>query len=436
MILRNYAAKTFLSVAQAGILVLGFPLLASAGTLSAGQMTRVEQAESVLFGNARSSLSDEARLRAIETNLFGDYKKSGSADSRLSAVEKVIGDSKNNFLLPPIAPTLDTGNHDIQEAPELSLSSAGNAIYDDSTGDDRASQLLKSAMAKYSLGDSAEAKRLFKEVIKVDSNSEDAYFNLGVIAESEGDREEALANYRRAYQLNPTDGELRQTVDSLSRQLAEEKRALETERLANERRVQEEKRIQSMKKTVADASRDYKAGRYDQAISKLNSVAAQAPRDADIQFALGQAHRAKGDLKSAKVAFDRAHSIDPSSSIYTGAVQEINNQMSTVASSGSASPSPYSQSQDSTPAGQITPFTPTASNPNLGRESFSGSSLAQRSGFTRVLSGSKVKRAIAGGAVGAAGGAIWSATTKRSSIKSGAIQGALMGGLLGYLSGQ
>ncbi|MCB9469740.1 MAG: tetratricopeptide repeat protein [Candidatus Obscuribacterales bacterium] len=426
----NTIARTVIALAQASLLLGLSPAVALAqDSFSQSDLTRIEKAENTIFGQGdRSDLTGEARLRVLETNLFGDYKKSGSISSRLKAVDEMISKtpSQEGLLLPPIAPTYDNGHTNITEAPEI----APMPEVTESAADP-GSRLLKQAMDRYAAGDMVSAKRLFQEVTRVDSNSEDAYFNLGVIAESEGNKKEALDYYRRAFQINPSDAELRQTVDTLSRQIGDEDREARQIALAKQeeaRKLKEKQDLDTMRKTVADASNDYKAGRYDQAVRKLEAVAAKAPSEPDIQYALGQAQRAKGDFRSAKVSFDRAYALNPSSTVYRGAVEEVNNQ---IASSGQTSAPAVA---DSTPAGQITPFTPTASNPNLGRESYS--SYSQNSGVASLFAGSRVKRALMGSAAGAATGALVSATTKRSSVKSGAIQGALMGGLLGYLSGQ
>ena len=175
-----------------------------------------------------------------------------------------------------------------------------------------------------------------------------------------------------------------------------------------------------MKIVVADASRDYKAGNYDAAVRKLEGVASKAPSDPDIQFALGQAHKAKGNLHEAKIAFNRASSIDPNSQLYRGALQDVNKEIASANSTPAYTPTPVA---DSTPAGQITPFTPA---PTM--------NTSESRGIARVFNGSRLKRTLTGSAVGAASGAIFSATTNRS-IKSGALRGALTGALIGFMAG-
>lgn len=407
---RNMAI-TLVSIAQVGLLTIGTPLSAQATTsFSSSQVKEIERIEKVLFGDARNSLSNETRLRAIETNLFGNHK-TGTTEKRLSEVKGLVGNSQPNLLMPPMAAQYDTGSGSIHSAPEVASSSTHSESLSSSQ------KLLEEAMAKYSAGDMQAAKQLFIRVSQLDPNSEDAFFNLGVIAEGEGNMSEALNYYRKAYALNPTDSELKTTVDSLTAKIDSENQAKVAQQQEENRKRQEAQELEQMKRTVASASNDYKAKRYDEAIRKLEGVAAKAPTDPDVQFALGQARRAKGDLKEAKVAFEKAQSIDPASPLYRGAVQEVNNDLYS---------SNNTVAQDSRPAGEITPFTPA---PDMGR------SAQTNRGIARVFSGSKVKRALAAGAMGAATGAIYSATTRSSSIKRGALQGALAGALIGFLSG-
>lgn len=411
MRIKKSVTVALIAFIQAGVLTVGTPEAGLAqAPFSATQISKIENAERVLFGSTRGHRSSESRLRAIETNLFGEHN-TGTVSSRLSRVDELIGDNKPSVLMPPMAGMYDTGNSSVKEAP--------SAIGDNHTADadSPAQKLLKEAMSKYSAGDLAGAKTLFLKVTQMDSSNEDAWFNLGVIAESEADQKNALYYYKKASALNPNDSELSQTVISLEAKVKQENEAKIAQQLEEKRKQKEAQDLAWMKKTVADASKDYKSGNYDNAVRKLESVASKAPTDPDVQFALGQAHRAKGNLPEAKTAFQRAASLDPSSNLYKGAVQEVNGDM--YSTNSSAPP----VAQDTTPPGKITPFTPVANAPR------------SRSIARKVFSGSRVKRAIAGGVMGAASGAVWSATTKRSSIKSGALQGALMGSLVGYLSG-
>ncbi|MEZ4533850.1 MAG: hypothetical protein R3D26_02415 [Cyanobacteriota/Melainabacteria group bacterium] len=74
---------------------------------------------------------------------------------------------------------------------------------------------------------------------------------------------------------------MRQTVDTLSRQLGEEDREARQLALAKQeeaRKLKEKQDLESMRKTVADASNDYKAGRYDQPLEAGGSSRQSALR--------------------------------------------------------------------------------------------------------------------------------------------------------------
>jgi Flp pilus assembly protein TadD len=288
-----------------------------------------------------------------------------------------------------------------------------------------AADLLQEAMEKYSAGDTVAAERIFKRVLLVDKNNADAYFNLGVLYEGKGDMQLALDNYTRAQALNPSDSELRDTVQSLRNKIAQER----STKIAESQKINQEKqtsqRRDSLRQIVSSASSDYKSGNFSEAVRKLEKVSSDAPNDPDVQYALGQAYKAKGETERARTAFNRALSIDPSSQLYRNAVSDLNN---TVAQAD------RDTQIDSAPAGQITPFSGSGSESfgsnGGGRGFFDGGITAYRGG-----GGSRLKRAVAGGAVGAAAGALFAAST-RSGLKGGALKGAILGGMLGYFSGQ
>jgi Flp pilus assembly protein TadD len=302
-----------------------------------------------------------------------------------------------------------------------------------------AGDLLQSAMEKYSSGDVTGAEKLFKRVLIVDKNNADAYFNLGVLYEGKGDLQLALENYTRAQSLNPSDPELRDTVASLKTKVAQERTAKISEAKRAEQADQAAKRREDLREMVASASADYKSGNFSEAVRKLERVAADAPSDPDVQYALGQAYKAKGDTNKARTAFGRAMSIDPSSQLYRDALGDLN-----AIASAPQSPvtpmtpsSPMDSQNDDSPAGQITPFSgggdSFASNGGRGIGRFFDGGVT--ASYGRGGSGSRLKRAVAGGAMGAAAGALFAAST-RGGMKRGAIQGAILGGMLGYFSGR
>ncbi|MEZ4533849.1 MAG: hypothetical protein R3D26_02410 [Cyanobacteriota/Melainabacteria group bacterium] len=93
-------------------------------------------------------------------------------------------------MLPPIAPTYDNGSNAIAGSPEIAPMPEVSE-----SSIEPGSRLLKQAMDRYAAGDLVSAKRLFQEVTRVDSGSEDAYFNLVSSPNRKATREEALDYY-------------------------------------------------------------------------------------------------------------------------------------------------------------------------------------------------------------------------------------------------
>jgi Flp pilus assembly protein TadD len=181
----------------------------------------------------------------------------------------------------------------------------------------------------YQQGRTVEAEYAFKHVLTLDSHSTDAFFNLGVIAETKGDLQGALGYYQRATALNPSDQELSDAVRAvqtkISSQIASANRAKQQQQQAQQL-AQDEGKRQQLKQIATDAQTAYKSGNFDKAISNLKMVAAQAPDDPDVQFALAQAYKGKGDLSNARNSLSRALSMDPNNTLYQTAMNDLNNR--------------------------------------------------------------------------------------------------------------
>lgn len=482
---KKFAALCFAQVLllTAGPGTLPYAFAAAQSGAAKTDEKRLVEFEEILFGEERTDKSVESRLRSIEDNMFGKAG-SGSVASRLDAIGKKINAGRSSLLSPPMAPTLDTRQWSkAEDAADLypPVNSASEPI-ERATESDRATATLRRAGELYSQGRVNDAEKMFRNVLSIDRNSTDAHFNLGAIAESKGDLAAALKEYKTAYQINPSDGELRDAVISVERKLAEAARAQEAQRLQDA----EQRKRDQLKGLVAEASSAYKNGQYDTAINKLQQVIKQSPSDPDVHYALAQALKAKGDMKSAKTHLDQALAQRPDNRLYREALADLNQRLASekrgggydprTASSGGrggydprtanndvkpftdngmpgANPAPAYQrgprlADDyrntgmgqmgrmggdymetvgfqpmDPPNGGVMPFTPNG-----------GFREARRPGIMGAINSSSVKRAAVGGLAGAAIGAFFG-SRNGDGLKRGALKGAIMGGALGLITG-
>jgi Flp pilus assembly protein TadD len=81
--------------------------------------------------------------------------------------------------------------------------------------------LLASAYAAYQAGNSAEASRLYRQVLKLDANQRDAWLGLAVMAHTDNQREPAQDAYKRVLRLEPQNATALAGLHSLSGQAGE-----------------------------------------------------------------------------------------------------------------------------------------------------------------------------------------------------------------------
>jgi tetratricopeptide (TPR) repeat protein len=461
--------KTAICFSLSIVLALGNgPYLAmSAAAISmpetASATSRIDQYEKAVYGETHDKLSASTRVKDLEKTLFGTTH-SGDVQNRLDEIGKALGAKKVDYLLPAIAPQMDTATSHDETA-----SSEGSDQKDSQA--DREKSMLRQAMSLYQSGKTPEAERMFKSILAMDFRNADAYYNLGVIAEGKGDLNSALNNYKAASNINPNDSDLKDAINSVQNKIdqQESNNRIQAEQARQQQDSQKRQQLQSM---VSDASAAYKGGNFDKAINELNSVAIQAPSDPDVQYALSQAYRGKGNIAAAKQALQRAIALNPNNSLYQSALTQLN-QPSKAASSQIASEGmpplapPIGQSgtpgqilpydsfnvdhpNSSTPvsytdqgrAGQLTPFTDdsasTAWQSDRMRSGWQSGSVAFGGGYGYGADPStRLRRVMIGGASGAAMGALFGSLGGGGGrgMMSGAMRGGLMGSMMGLIMG-
>jgi Flp pilus assembly protein TadD len=482
MLRKDVGGQKALSVALSLVLVLGnFAPAIAAASPSLGNEARLEKIENTLLQRTQKGMSDAERLSILEKRVFGT-EKTGSVSDRLAGLDSAMATARtaSSLLAPPMAPRLDTSPWSkVEEAKPQALSN-----YDDpdtATSNDAATAMLKRATDMYSRGETAEAERMFKKVLTLDSRNADAHYNLGAIAESRGDTAQALNEYRIASQINPNDQELKEALVQLERKQHSDRLAQAEQQRQREEQQREASRRDSLKNMVAQASTAYKNGQYDSAVRQLEQVVKQAPHDSDVRFALAQAYKAKGDLSRARMNLNQALAAQPNNKLYRDALSDLDHKLANGGSGSSAgrdngniggsgfngnrnydsaraydnsqqadggpsyAPAPrknqpqsdYISSASSVDDGGdgVQPFTPSPSYSG----SASSSRRYNRGGIGGILGGgggtsSLVKRAALGSITGAAMGAMWSRNSG-GGMKSNMLKGALMGGMMGILTG-
>jgi tetratricopeptide (TPR) repeat protein len=83
-------------------------------------------------------------------------------------------------------------------------------------------QLLQLGARDFAEGKTMQADSIFRQVLVSDPKNVDALYNLGAIAERNGDFVSALGRYRAALQLKPNDAELKQALASIQGQLSKQ----------------------------------------------------------------------------------------------------------------------------------------------------------------------------------------------------------------------
>lgn len=428
----KFTANKIIALSLGLVLSSPYCLAASGNTangLTPANMSRLADFEAEIYGAARKNLSNDARLDELELKLFGSTK-SGSDTVRLEQIASLMPSTRaGSTALVPRAPAFDS----------LPVQAAPFRDNPQQELQDKNSEALANALTLYSSGHTAEAQKGLSDILNGDPNNFDALYNLGVISESAGNFDQALYYYKRAQAVNGKDSEVNKAVVALSRKAAETQKTLSD-------KAQQQKQAK-LKQMVQEASAMYQAKNFDGAISRLTAVAYEAPRDADVQFALAQAYRGKGDINGARHFMAQALALSPQNQSYVNAMRELQNTPAVASGAPPVAPSyrgnqvaSTSGSNSAPPGGQITPFAGSKADEYAasgGQSGYASTSSYLGAGSTRL------KRAVTYGVAGAAGAALFSAfapsyngRSRSSNMGSAALKGGLLGSFLGLTFGR
>ncbi|MBK7841535.1 MAG: tetratricopeptide repeat protein [Candidatus Obscuribacter sp.] len=426
----KFTANKIIALSLGLVLSSPYCLAASGNTvngLTPANMSRLADFEEEIYGAARKNLSNDARLDELELKLLGSTK-SGSDTVRLEQIASLMPSTRaGSTALVPRAPSLDS----------LPVQAAPFRDNPQQELQDKNSEALANALSLYSSGHTAEAQKGLSDILNGDPNNFDALYNLGVISESAGNFDQALYYYKRAQAVNGKDSEVNKAVLALSRKAADTQKTLSD-------KAQQQKQAR-LKQMVQEASAMYQAKNFDGAISRLTAVAYEAPRDADVQFALAQAYRGKGDINGARHFMAQALALNPQNQSYANAMRELQNAPAVASGAPAVAPSYRgnqiaSSSNAATAGGQITPFAGSKADEYAasgGQSGYASTSSYLGAGSTRL------KRAVTYGVAGAAGAALFSAfapsyngRSRSYNMGSAALKGGLLGSFLGLTFGR
>lgn len=462
------------------MLSIGFPPALLAAEPSVSIYQKLGEYEQLLFGSTQGTLPIEKRLQNLEKQLFGKIEKKGDTGTRVAAIDKVMNGKESSTYLPPMAPGLDRSQFapEPKQAPE-NAAVDNNAIsrVEDAPpaadSSDRIKGLLRQAMQLYSQGKTAEAEKVYKTVISIDFRNTDANYNLGAIAESNGDLSAAQRYYSAAAKSSPQDADIQDALATVQNKLRSKPAQPSTPMTAPSRHeiANTGTTTAADKQVAAEASAAYRNGQFDQAIQKLGYLARKSPLDANIQFALGQAYRGKGNQQEALRHLRAASTLNPKNDLYLKTLNDAQSQMDQqqeqTASGGDTIDSPTYDVAKSAPGptGEITPFAGLPSS-NGGDEfnnsdienymrrngamSGSVSAFGNRGGFGGLggamagfgipvgtgtaPGGTRLRRVVQSGIAGAAMGA-FAGRGAPGGMSRGAMRGGMTGALYGLMLG-
>lgn len=154
---------------------------------------------------------------------------------------------------------------------------------------------------------SPEAEKAYKQALENDPNNEDALTGLAMVYADLGDAKQAAELLKRAADKNPS-GRSLMSLASTYEQMREYALAAETLKKAIEvspANAAELKRALARDLMLSDQS--------DQALKAYLDLAAEEPKDPEVQLRISQIYRQKKDFAKAREAGNKAKELDPNS---------------------------------------------------------------------------------------------------------------------------
>lgn len=145
-----------------------------------------------------------------------------------------------------------------------------------------------------------KAIQMYERAIAIDSRHYNAWWGLGNVYLRQEEHEHAKYHFRKAVEINGSNGVLRASLGMACQQLGESEQALDLFSAAA--KSQQCGALASFQRGCSLAA----LKRHPEAIDELQRAHVAAPREPCVHFELARAHAGSGDLKKAHLHFTRA----------------------------------------------------------------------------------------------------------------------------------
>ncbi len=292
--------------------------------------------EQKLFFKTYTDETPESRLVRIEKRIFGDTMP-GNFDERLKRVStasspqlnpdgslsgstpQVKQGTTNGATSPPPATGAEEDERAAIERARVALQAAR---------EEEVSQLMAEGVGLWRAKRGPEALQRFEQVIKLAPNNPEAHYSAGIVYESNGNLIEAMADYKKAADLNPENHEYIEAVQAVQKKIASQPKT--------------DPRQAELSRLAISAAAAYKRGEYLSAIDLYKQLDAKAPNQALVKYNLGTLYLQAKDPFTALEYYKQSVALKPNEARYVQAYQQLQQAlpMSPTAEPNQANPIP------------------------------------------------------------------------------------------------
>jgi superkiller protein 3 len=166
-------------------------------------------------------------------------------------------------------------------------------------------ELFQRGNAAQETGNYSQAEAIWRQVIRIDPNNANAYYNLGIALRRQKKLDEAVAAYRQAIALNPKDAK---AYNNLGNVLYDQKKldeAVAAYRQAIALNPKDAKAYNNLGIVLADQKK------LDEAVAAFRQAIELNPKDADFYNNLGYTLQQQGKLQEAIEEYKRSLALNP-----------------------------------------------------------------------------------------------------------------------------